>query len=423
MALTTLWRRLRNPSLAALLLLALPVASCDPDGGSTDDVAPGTTVFEGARVITGGGRVIESGVVVVEGDRFVAVGASGEVDSPDGATRVDVAGRTVMPAIVNAHFHLDPEAEERARQLRHLAHYGVGAVVSLGHDTGDAAFAMRAAPGPAEARSMSAGRGITAPEPGRSEAPYWVETEAEARAAVGELAEREVDIVKIWVDDRGGRYPKLSPELYGPVIEEAHARGLKVTAHVYYLEDAKELLRAGVDVFAHGVRDLDADDELMALWDERPEVVLVPNLPSPGVPRGDLSWLGGTVSAEQIEQMENASAENPAAQAAFAIQARNLVRFHEAGVKIAFGTDGQSAWSAHEEMEDMVRAGMSPADVIVAATSASADLMGWDEVGLIEAGRSADFIVMEANPLDDIVNTRSIEAVYLRGTMINRERD
>ena len=102
---------------------------------------------------------------------------------------------------------------------------------------------------------------------------------------------------------------------------------------------------------------------------------------------------------------------------------QSLARLHAEGVKVAFGTDGSggNGWTLHQEMADMVRAGLTPADVIVAATSASAEAMGWDEVGSITAGKSADFIVLDANPLDDITNTRAISAVYLRGTAIDRE--
>ena len=401
------------------------VASCAGGGGGAgagdaggDGV--GAVAYEGARIITGDGSVVEAGVFVVEEGRFTGVGAAGEIEVPDGAQRVDLSGKTVMPAIVNAHLHLASEREERIAQLRHMAYYGAGAVVSLGTESGTVGLEMREETIPDAARSKTAGRGITTPEPGRSEVPYWIETEEEARAAVRELAEQEVDIVKIWVDDRGGRYEQLPPELYRAIIEEAHGHGLMVTAHVFYLEDAKELLRAGVDVFAHGVRDLDADDELMELWAERPEVVLVPNLPGPGVPL-DLSWLGGTVPADQLAEMRAASVDNPAAQEFFGIQARNLARFADAGIKISFGTDGNAAWAPHQEMEDMVRSGMTPGDVIVAATKTSAELMSWDDLGEITAGGSADFIVLDANPLDDITNTRRIDAVYLRGTMVDRE--
>ena len=403
--------------LAILLPAAGLLASCAPDGGGD---GAGAVAYEGARLITGDGSVIESAVFVVEDGQFAAVGASGEVEVPAGAEQVDLSGKTVMPAVVNAHIHLASERDERTAQLQHMAYYGAGAVVSLGTESGNVGFQMREELVSDAARSKTAGRGITMPEPGRSDVPYWIETEDEARTAVRELAERQVDIVKIWVDDRGGQYERLSPELYGAIIDEAHQHGLMVTAHVFYLEDAKGLLQAGIDVFAHGVRDLDADDELMELWAERPEVVLVPNLPGPGVAL-DLSWLSGTVPAGQLAEMQAASVDNPAAQASFGIQARNLARFAEAGVTIAFGTDGNAAWAPHQEMEDMVRSGMTAGDVIVAATKTSAELMNWNGLGEIAAGKSADFIVLDANPLDDITNSRQIDAVYLRGAMVDRE--
>jgi imidazolonepropionase-like amidohydrolase len=238
---------------------------------------------------------------------------------------------------------------------------------------------------------------------------------------VQELAQQRVDLVKIWVDDRNGQYEKLSPELSGAVIEEAHRHGLRVTAHVFSLEDAKGLLRAGIDAFAHGVRDRDVDDELVSLWRERSHVVLVPNLPDPGV-ASDLSWLGGTVPGDELRQMQERSTDRPETQATFGIQARNLARLAAAGIPVAFGTDGSTAWAVHQEMEDMVRSGMSPADVIVAATLESARLVGLDaELGTVSAGKSADFVVLDANPLDDITNTRRISAVYLRGYALDRE--
>ena len=325
-----------------------------------------------------------------------------------------------MPAIVNTHVHLAPTREERIDQLQHMAYYGAGVAVSLGQDSGEVPFEMQDEVVPDAARSGTAGRGITAPEPGRSEAPFWITSEAEARSAVQELAGQQIDLVKVWVDDRNGRYEKLSPALYGAVIDEAHRSDLRVTAHVFTLEDAKGLLRAGIDAFAHGVRDRDVDDELVELWTERPNVVLVPNLPNPGV-AVDLSWLSGTVPADQLQQMQEAQRDRPAAQESFGIQARNLARLSQAGVRVGFGTDGSTLWAVHQEMEDMVRSGMTPAQVIFAATGSSAELLRRTDIGTVAEGKSADFIVLDANPLDDITNTRRIDAVYLRGMEVDRD--
>ena len=400
----------------------LMVACSGPDaGGDAAADSDAATVFEGARLIVGDGSApIEDAVFVVENDRFIQAGPRGDVQVPEGATRVDLSGKTVMPAIVNAHMHLSTARDERVDQLQHMAYYGAGVVVSLGHDDTSVAFEMRDESVPDGARSRTAGRGITGLEPGRTEVPYWVTSEAEARTAVQELAALEVDLVKIWVDDRNGTYEKLSPDLYGAIIDEAHTQGLRVTAHVYSLEDAKGLLRAGIDAFAHGIRDQDVDDELVDLWTARPNVVLVPNLPNPGV-AVDLGWLSGTVPADQLQEMQEASTDRPAAQESFGIQARNLSRLSQAGVTIAFGTDGSTPWSPHQEMEDMVRSGLTPAEVIVAATSTSAEFMEMSDVGTVAAGKSADFIVLDANPLEDITNTRRISEAYLRGVAVDRD--
>jgi imidazolonepropionase-like amidohydrolase len=410
-------------SLTALALVAAcsaPMTEQDPAPTTERAPAPtNVTVFEGARVLVGDGGVIENATVVVNDDRLVAVGRSDEVEVPAGAARVDLTGRTVIPALIDTHVHLRSTHEELVEDLQRKAFYGVGVVLSLGRGASDMAFQVRDEIIPNAARYRTVGRGISRPEPGRNDIPYWISTEEEARSAVVELAGEDVDMVKIWVDDRDGQFDKLTPELYGAVIDEAHRQGLRVTAHIYTLEDAKGLLRAGIDAFAHGIRDMDIDDEAVALFRERPHVVLVPNLPNPGV-ASDLSWLSGTIPPDELQQMQDRSVDSPAAQEAFGIQARNLARLEAEGVTIAFGTDGGAGWSPHAEMEDMVATGMTPADVIVAATSTSAALLALDDLGILAAGKSADVVVLEANPLDDITNTRRIVDVYLRGTAVDR---
>ncbi len=382
--------------------------------------ATGATVFEGARLITGdGGPAVDNAAFIVEDGRFSAVGRAGQLKVPAGAARVNLAGKTVMPAIVDTHVHVASTREALVDQLQGKGYYGVSAVMSLGTDAGDLAFAVRGELIPGAARLRTAGRGITRPEPGRSDVPYWISSDAEARRAVQELAARKVDFVKIWVDDRDGKYEKLTPPLYGAVIDEAHKHGLRVTAHIFTLEDAKGLLRAGIDAFAHGVRDRDIDEEFVAMMKARPNVVLVPNLPDRGV-ASDLSWLGDAIPAAELRKLQAAATDRPAAQQAFGIQARNLAKLNAAGVKIAFGTDGMVVWSQHVEMADMVASGMTPAQVIVAATRTSAELMRLADAGTVAAGKSADFLVLDANPLDDITNTRKISAVYLRGSAVDR---
>jgi imidazolonepropionase-like amidohydrolase len=376
------------------------------------------TAYEGARLIVGDGRVIENATLVVEGTKIAHAGGAADVRVPAGAKRVSLAGKTVMPMIIDTHVHLSDTRDALIRDLRMRAYYGVSAALSMGTD-GYGLLDMRGEAIPGAARFRSAGRGITTPEPGRTNVPYWITTAADGRKAVEEIAAHKADIVKIWVDDRDGKYKKLTPEMYGAIIDEAHKRGLRVTAHIFNLEDAKGLIRAGVDVFAHGIRDKDIDDELVAMFKQRPNLVLTPNLPDRGV-KVDLSWLRAGLPADEFAKLEAANTDRPKAQALFGIQARNLAKLNAAGVRITLGTDGNRPWGPHEEMLDMVTAGMTPMQVIVAATRNSAELLRLADAGTLQAGKSADFIVLDANPLDDITNTRRISAVILRGAAVDR---
>ena len=227
------------------------------------------TAYEGARLIVGDGRVIENATLVVEGTKIAHVGGAADVRVPAGATRVSLAGKTVMPMMIDTHVHLSDTRDALIRDLRMRAYYGVSAALSMGTD-GYGLLDMRDEAILGAARFRSAGRGITMPEPGRTTVPYWITTAAEGRKAVEEIAAHKAAIVKIWVDARDGKYKKLTPEIYGAIIDEAHKRGLRVTAHIFELEDAKGLIRAGVDVFAHGIRDKDIDDELVAMFKQRP---------------------------------------------------------------------------------------------------------------------------------------------------------
>ena len=400
----------RIAAFAAVVLLA----------GSAVPASAKVVAYEGARLIVGDGRVIENATLVVDGAKIAQAGAAGEVRVPAGAARVNLSGKTLMPMIIDTHTHLSSKREDLLRDLRARAYFGVSAALSLGLD-GFALLDVRKQALPGAARFFSAGRGITMPEPGRTTAPFWVTSAAEGRKAVDEDAAHKVDIVKIWVDTRDGKYQKLSPEIYGAIIDEAHKRGLRVIAHLFDLEDAKGLVRAGIDAFAHGVRDKDIDDEFVAMWKAHPNLVLTPNLPDRGV-KVDLGWLRPGLSPEEFAKLEKANVDNPKAQAFYGIQARNLARLNAAGARIVLGTDGNKPWGPHDEMQDMVVAGMTPAQVIVAATRNGAEFLRIADAGTLQAGKSGDFIVLDANPLDDISNTRRISQVILRGASVDRSK-
>jgi imidazolonepropionase-like amidohydrolase len=404
-------------SMSFVGIAAVAIAGLLAGCASTPPGQP-ATVYEGARLIVGDGRVIENATLVVEGTKIALAAPTAAVTVPAGATRVNLAGKTVMPMLIDTHVHLSTDRDALVRDLKARAYYGVGAALSLGTD-GYELLDVRGQAVPGAARFLSAGRGITMQEPGRTTAPYWITNAAEGRKAVDELAARKVDIVKIWVDTRDGKYKKLSPDIYGAIIDEAHKRGLRVTAHIFDLEDAKGLMRAGVDALAHGVRDRDIDDELVAMFKQRPNLVLTPNLPERGV-KVDLGWLKASLPPNQFALLEAANTDRPVAQTFYGIQARNLAKLNAAGVRITLGTDGNRPWGPHEEMQDMVIAGMTPMQVIVAATRNSAEFLRLADVGTLEAGKSADFIVLDANPLEDITNTRRISAVVLRGAAVDR---
>ena len=405
---------------ATFLILAAVALTSIPIFGQ----APSVTVFEGARVIVGDGRApIENATFIVSGNRFTQVGRAADVRIPAGAARVNLAGKTVMPTIVDAHTHLSQTRPMLIGDLTRRAYYGVSAALSLGQDTTEVSFQVRgetaAGTIPGAGRFFTAGRGITGPEPGRTTAPHWVTTVAEARQAVREEAARKVDIVKFWVDDRMGAVRKLAPELYTAVIDEAHKNRLRTISHIYTLEDAKGTLRAGLDAFAHGVRDTDLDDEFMALVKRHSNLVLAPNMPDRAV-RTDLTWLRESMPAADWQKLDAANTDKAEAHAFWSIQARNLAKMSAAGVRIVVGTDGNTPYAPHIEMEDMVAAGMTPMQVITAATSNGAQFLRMSDAGTIQANRSADFLVLDANPLDNIANTRRISAVYLRGAAVDR---
>ncbi len=433
------------------------LAGC-ADGAPAPTSAPvsSAVVYDGARLIDGTGMpAIEAARLVIDDGVVTEVGTRDAVESPPGAIVVDLTGTTIMPALVNLHGHVgfqrgltyDAGNYTRENVVDHLnryAYYGVGVIVSLGTDAGDVWSDIRRdqeAGSLGGARLFTAGRGLARPNAGPGAAAlrpsaYGVTSEEEGRRYVQELAARGVSFVKIWVDDRGGSVEKLEPDLYRPIIDEAHGHGLDVIAHVFYHDDAEELLAAGVDGFAHLVRDREMDDALVEAIVEQ-DVFVMPNIGISERGRHTTTppWLGAPILAETVAPDVLARATDSfASRAADATERaarsyeqmeRSLAKLHAAGAALVLGSDSGVqdhfyGFSAHRELELMVAAGLSPMDAIVTATSRSADRLGLDDSGRLEPGARADFIVLDANPLDDITNTRRIADVYLGGTAVDR---
>ena len=441
--------------LAAALACAIVSAAC---ASSSPEPPPASTavVYDGARLIDGTGTpVIEAARLVVDDGIVTTVGPRDEVESPPGATVVDLTGKTILPALVNLHGHvgfqrgLTYDATNYTREnivdhLNRYAYYGVGVIVSLGTDAGDVWSDIRrdqAAGTLGGARLFTAGRGLARPNAGPGAAAlrpsaYGVTSEDDGRRYVQELAAQGVSFVKIWVDDRGGSVEKLEPALYRAIIDEAHRHGLAVIAHVFYHDDAEELVGAGVDGFAHLVRDREMDDALVAAIVEQ-EVFVMPNIgiSERGRHTEPPPWLGAPILAETVapdvlSRAADSFTRRPADAAERAARSyermeRSLAKLHAAGAALVLGSDSGVqdhfyGFSAHRELELMVAAGLSPMDAIATATSRSADRLGLDDSGRLTSGARADFIVLDANPLEDITNTRRIAGVYLGGAAVDR---
>ena len=408
-------RRVSMFTIAAATAAAVVAGMSVPTTGQAQG---NITAFEGARIIVGDGSpAIEKGTIVVTGQNITAVGANVQV--PAGAQRVNLAGKTVMPMIIDTHIHAPDDVAENVRDMKRRAYWGVSAAMSMGTETKDTSLKQRSQDVPGQAKILSAGRGITGIEKGREQAAYWVGTVAEARKVVQENAAKRPDIIKIWVDDRDGTVPKLTPELYGAIIDEAHKANVRVTAHIFNLDDGKGLLKANVDAFAHSVRDKDVDQEFLTMMKQRPNVTVNPNLPGRGV-MTDISWLQGKLPADEFANVQKGNVDNAKQAQAFGIQSRNLKKLSDQGTRIVLGTDGNQPYAPHQEMESMAVSGMTPMQVIVASTSRAAEFMRLNNQGAIQVGKSADLLVLDANPLDNITNTRRINAVYHKGQMVNR---
>jgi imidazolonepropionase-like amidohydrolase len=427
----------RSPVLLALVLSPILLTRAIP---ARQAAAGGDFVLTGAHVVGLPGQPeIADAVIVARAGKIVSVGAAGSA-IPSGGARTDAGGRFVMPGLISAHSHisdvnsLQPRAYTEANTMRQLAlfaRYGITTVWSLG---GEQAPAFRARdtqdiPSLTRARVYVAGDVVS---------PTTVE---QAREQVAAVAALRPDVIKIRVDDNLGTSTKMPPEVYRAVIDEAHTRNLRVAAHIFYLEDAKDLLRAGVDMIAHSVRDREIDDEFIALMKAR-DVPYCPTLArelstfvyestpaffaDPFFLREVDHALLSTLTDPARQQAMRQSASAQGYKAALPIAQRNLKKAADAGILIAMGTDsGPSAerfegYFEHLEMAMMADAGLAPATVLHAATLGAARAMRLDTVGVLRPGAWADLVLFDRDPREDIRNTRSLSSVWIAGNPVQR---
>jgi imidazolonepropionase-like amidohydrolase len=435
------------------------------------------TLFQGARVIVGDASApIENAAFLVEGNRITSIGRAGQVQAPAGAARVDLTGKTVMPAFVDLHSHIgyedtargieDEKFFSRANVIDHLERYaytGHALTHSLGNDN-PGLFDVRYADDPAKfvdlrvesrqdsftgARYLTIGRGLAWEGTGnpRSSTPYPIFQPLQARLAIRELHAQGIKFAKLWLEDRGGyQIPGekgpfvLSQESYKAAIEEAHRLGMRTIGHVKTLADTKAMIRAGLDVQTHPIQDVPVDAEIIALMKGRPDFWVIPVI-TPASQGGSAprragerpAWLQDpllrAVSCDAALDkwgdsfVQNKRVPTPTGN----LTGENITALYKAGVRMALGSHDAGGtrplgWGTHMELESWVNwVGMTPAAAIVAATSDAAKFLGMEnELGTLAAGRGADFIVLDANPLDDIRNTRRISDVYLRGKKVDR---
>jgi imidazolonepropionase-like amidohydrolase len=471
-------RSVRTLAFASAVIAASIGGACSSPPAAMSSQASTVTLFEGGRLIVGDGNApIDNAAFLMEDGRFTKVGRKGEIEAPSGAARVDLTGKTVMPAIVDAHGHLgfldqntgllskaNFTRENYIDHLQRYAYHGVAATISTGTDMGELAYQLREEDIPNAARIRTVGLGLAWPgsgpfDPSRNDVPYAVTSVEEVRKAVQDLAAHKPDFVKIWVDDRNGTQKKMTKEMYTAAVDEAHKHQLPAIAHVFDLEDAKGLVQAGVEGFLHSIRDAEVDDEFIRLAKEH-DIWIGVNLG--GINRralirenGTPEWFEDPLVSETIPpvliaqraktyELQRTGGGRQGGGAgrggrggagggrgggnggAQVYDIGNVRKLHAAGVRQVLGSDTAgdgNRWIGMMtlvEMENMVAAGLTPAEVIVASTRESAKVLRIDDLGTVAEGKSADFIVLDANPLDDIRNVRKISAVYLRGREVDR---
>jgi imidazolonepropionase-like amidohydrolase len=415
----------------AILLSAFNLSAARPNPDAQPDPNR-LQAWVGARIIDGTGKpAMENATLVIRNGHIEAVGK--RVKVPAGAERIDATGKTIIPGLINAHGHLNSE-DRLGVYLRD----GITTILSLG---GDKEFALRefcakAPPGTAPRLYVAGPIQDSSAIPGA----VAVTTPEQARKSVDELIRNQPDIIKVRVDDFRGARQKMTPEVYAAVIDEAHKNGFRTAAHIVFLDDAKGVLQAGVDYIAHSVRDREVDDEFVRLMKKRHvsysptltrELAVFTYSETPSF-FSDPFFLKEADPAE-IAQMQDPKRQDtmktdPSAQwykEHMAVAMGNLKTLSDAGINIAMGTDSGGGpgrfqgYFEHLELEYETKAGLTPMQALVSATSGAATAINIsNEVGTLEKGKLADFLVLTANPLDDIKNTRAIESVWIGGVRV-----
>ncbi len=431
--------------LGACMFLAQPLAYAQ------------AVVLEHVRLIDGTGRAPQANMtVIVEDGSIQAISpARTGLKLPASGRRIDATGMTMLPGLINAHGHLAlVDGTENSStfytvpnalaELRQYEHYGVLDTLSLGLNR-DLIYRVQEQQkaGTLDGATVFVadhGIGVEGGAPPIKHGDDQLDqpkTPDEARKAVDAAAARHTNFIKIWVDDLYGTNPKMKPEIYTAVIDEAHKQHLPVAAHMFYLDDAKALVSSGVDVLAHSVRDKEVDAELIRLmkqhgtwylptltvdesffvFADHPEMLNDPFLIRATSP-AELALLRSDAYRKKVAADPNTARHR----ADFAMAKKNLKRLYEAGVHVGFGTDsGANAvrlpgYAEHRELELMVSAGLTPIQALRCATANNAMILGIDkQTGTVAAGKKADFLLVTGDPARTVGDTRRMVSVWHNG--------